>query len=391
MTSRIQRAYPPIPKLISPIMSTFLIGVSVLICVLTILMGVYLGLDVGYCGLSGSVHTIALSMGTGQRLSHATGPSYDGEYPVYDGGVDTFFLRDGVPLNELKEKTQGSRSESLQLGLILNHTFHKNRDKLTRMVGLRFTSIPGTTIQLNVGNPNRKRMLITEPWFDPSYLRHAASNPSEQEQEQELSAEIPIWFASLKEAAVGRQNGRTCNDDYDLNIAFGGQWTFHPLLIRGYHGQDVKFSNVRLRGEVVIDTMLLGDESLTLHLESSMLETLLIPKPSQTIDVRFHDVSSYLQLVLPKSDPYQFVGIVGMKSSSEVIMANLSTVTIPRPKVRINFHLQETYNTVCVQEMGAEIFLTDKGMLVPLLSVQASGSCACEDVNTIICGSLDRI
>lgn len=295
------KEYPRIPHYLSKPLVTLLIGIFAILGSIVLGVIMFLIIDAKFCGTNANIHSVSLSPTTVFTTNSVTSLLYQKTTPVYDGGYDNIVF--WVPTTE-KFKPKGS----LFFAMILNYTSYPNAHKHTSLIQFNLTgnginstqqsnkdNVIGGTVMLHVSNPNRKRLHITEPWFNYKYLE--AIN---RDQLIDKSA-IPMWLVDMKEAGRGRQGRRICTTDYGVELFVSNErLQIDPLIVREFAGENVRFVRIVARGKLVFDLAAhTRSKKLNVHLSETDITELYLPKPPKIINAIFYDKGSFLLIVIP--------------------------------------------------------------------------------------------
>ncbi|EFO64896.1 Hypothetical protein GLP15_4247 [Giardia lamblia P15] len=324
------KEYPRIPYYLSRPLVTLLVGVSAILGSIMLGAIMYLVIDANFCGTNSNIHSVSLSSSTMLSTNGLTSLLYQTEIPMYDGGYDSilFSVPDTDALNP---------KDTFFFAMLLNYTAYPNANKRSSLVAINITGNRadttgskgngiGSTVSLHISNPNRKRIYVTEPWFDYGYWKNKTQYNLITE------SDIPLWLVDMKEAGRGRQGKRICTADYEAEIAVLSElFQISPLIIREFAGESISISNIVARGEIVLDLAShIQNRRFTIQLSEADITKMYLNKPPETIRVTIQDRASFLSITIP------FIGAPS-RSVYRTIYNSPETVAYICPSIQLGF------------------------------------------------------
>ncbi|TNJ30221.1 hypothetical protein GMRT_14239 [Giardia muris] len=303
------RAQAPIH---SPLYYTLRFILIVYAC-LVILTWLLIGIDWGFCYLQASEHLIRIRA---TRISTGTTGltcviKSDGtcEETVFGPQVSGIFLDQII---DWSNNISAITDKCFPLGIIVNGTTHYGTTSNTAMSSLSFGTLSTINpndgygaIQIVIGNPTRKRIYVTPPWFSYDYWNQTATldekgnsiststfdsvppmttslldifkprvllgslyprpismlsdtsgefnctHPHNSDQEENLT--VPVWIANFSKVASPRLSERICNANYTTQFLLHDFFMLTPLIIRDLSCSVVTFDNANFLGELILD------------------------------------------------------------------------------------------------------------------------------------------
>lgn len=383
---RPSKEYPRVPYYLSGPLVTLLIGVSAILGSITLGAIMFLFIDAKFCGTNASTHSVALSTTIAFSTNGLTSLLYQKETPTYDGGHDNIVL--SAPNTEAF-KPKGS----FHFAMLLNYTSYTNANRHTSLVSFNITgdgtssannsrgSVTGDTVILQISNPNRKRMHITEPWFDYGYWAHV-------NQDQLIDkSNIPVWLVDMREAARGRQGGRICATNYDAELTISNKlFMIDPLIVREFAGENIRFSNIVTRGDIIFDLAPhVWTGKLNIHMLDADIARVYLNKPPKTIKVVIYDRVSFFSMVIPFEDAHSHLiyrTIYKSPNTTAYIQPFIRLEYQPTVKIEIAADSLPTDQVFCHNEFdGSLTFIIAESTLSKIILIiepVGRGACVCE-------------
>lgn len=383
------KEYPRIPYYLSGPLVTLLIGISAILG--SIMLGVimYLIIDAKFCGTNANIHSVSLSSTATLGTNGLTSLLHQTEIPTYDGGYD-------IIVRSTPEVDTFNPNGNFSFAMLLNYTAYPNANRRSSLVALNITgnraespsSMAGSTVSLHVSNPNRKRIYITEPWFDYGYWTSMAQD------HPTTKSDIPLWLVDMKEAGRGRQGRRICAADYGAEIVISSElFQIDPLVVREFAGEDVTFSNIVVRGESILDlTPRPQDGHVNVQLLEADVAKLYMNKPPETIRIVMHDKTSFLLLAIPFVEaPSLSLYRTIYRSFETVAYMRPSIQLVAQPIVEIDVVADRSFadQVSCHEELDRSLtFIAAEPTLSKIILIVAPvglGTCSCEESSSGRC------
>ncbi|KAE8302046.1 hypothetical protein GL50803_008516 [Giardia duodenalis] len=379
------KEYPRVPRYLSGSLVTLLVGVSAILGSIMLGAIMYLVIDANFCGTNANTHSVSLSASTTLGTNGLTSLLYQTEIPTYDGGYDSIHF--SVPdTNEFNPK------DTFSFAMLLNYTAYPNANKRSSLVALNVTgnradttgnkaNSIGNTVSLHISNPTRKRIYVTEPWFDYGYWKDRTQYHLITE------SDIPLWLVDMKEAGRGRQGRRICTADYEAEIAVLSElFRIDPLIIREFAGESISLSNIIASGEIVLDlASRVQSRHLTIQLLEADITKIYLSKPPKVVRVTIQDRASFLSMVIP------FTGAPS-RSVYRTIYSSSELVAYIRPSIKLGLQsaveIELLVDTSFVDQLschkeldGSLTFIVAEPTLSRIMLLVApigQGACSCE-------------
>ncbi|CAL6076049.1 Conserved_hypothetical protein [Hexamita inflata] len=326
-----------------------------------------LSINIHMCGLDASTHTLRMRMVTYPIT--ATGltstQNADQVYKTYDNLEDTvrfFDFNQSIFENDpdahfvLIDNTTEINIDEFPLALVFNFTYAPE----IAISSLSFTDMPydelvteddGAAFKIQIDNPKRTRMQLSEPWFNFDYWYNVnqrynyvsqgdSSQPGPYQSwmcgtnfkyrndpgqwyladSRDRFSQIPLWFVDMRALTQADVN---CAGDYGITFKLDSSFCFSPLLVRQVPNMIVNFSSIELNSDIIIDfDTTINSAQIGYRFSYSKIDCIWLTKASsdETIymDFQYSNVSFYIPK--DKNSKISFFAQSGNKSTPEIPM-----------------------------------------------------------------------
>ncbi|CAL6035057.1 Conserved_hypothetical protein [Hexamita inflata] len=147
-------------------------------------------------------------------------------------------------------------------------------------------------------------------------------------------SQIPLWFVDMRTLSQADVN---CAGDYGVTFKLQKFFCFSPLLIRQVPSQMVKFSDIELNSEIIVDfDNTVSNEQVGYEIKNSAVNRIWLTKASAdgTIKLDLHNANA--TFYIPKNNKISFFAQSGNISTPEIPMELYQTEFQIYNKVGVN-------------------------------------------------------
>ncbi|CAL5998077.1 Conserved_hypothetical protein [Hexamita inflata] len=344
----------------SPLCKCVKYSILLYICVAAITAAM-LSINIHVCGLDASTHTLRMRKvmypitATGLTSSDTT-PNI---YKTYDDLNDTvrFFafnqVIDNLAQYELIQNTTSISIPDFPLALVFNFTYApkiaiSSISFTTKNASSLVTEDNGAAFEIVIDNPKRTRMQISEPWFNfdywfnvnerYNYFSKGTNQPGPNVNKmcgtnfdysdgtgkwyladsRDKFSQIPLWFVDMRTLSQADVN---CAGDYGVTFKLQKFFCFSPLLIRQVPSQIVKFTDIELNSEIIVDfDNTVSNEQVGYEIKNSAVNRIWLTKASADGTIKMDLYNANATFYIPKNDKISFFAQSGNISTPEIPM-----------------------------------------------------------------------
>ncbi|CAL6076055.1 Conserved_hypothetical protein [Hexamita inflata] len=347
----------------SPLCKCVKYSILLYICVAAITAAM-LSINIHVCGLDASTHTLRM-----RKVVYpitATGltakQNADGVYKTYENLQDTvkffdfnIYDSDTQAKYELIPNTTQISIPDFPLALVFNFTYApkiaiSSISFTTKNASSLVTEDNGAAFEIQIDNPKRTRMQISEPWFNFDYwfnvnerynyldknLNTAGPNVNKMcgtnfdytdgsgkwylADSRDKFSQIPLWFVDMRTLSQADVN---CAGDYGVTFKLQKFFCFSPLLIRQVPSQMVTFADIELNSEIIVDfDNTVSNDQVGYTIQNSAVNRIWLTKASAdgTIKLDLHNSNATFYIPKDKDSQISFFAQSGNISTPEIPM-----------------------------------------------------------------------
>ncbi|CAL6094048.1 Conserved_hypothetical protein [Hexamita inflata] len=361
----------------SPLCKCVKYSILLYICVAAITAAM-LSINIHVCGLDASTHTLRM-----RKVVYpitATGltakQNADGVYKTYENLQDTvkffdfnIYDSDTQAKYELIPNTTQISIPDFPLALVFNFTYApkiaiSSISFTTKNASSLVTEDNGAAFEIQIDNPKRTRMQISEPWFNFDYwfnvnerynyldknLNTAGPNVNKMcgtnfdytdgsgkwylADSRDKFSQFPLWFVDMRTLSQADVN---CAGDYGVTFKLQQFFCFSPLLIRQVPSQMVTFTDIELNSEIIVDfDNTVNNDQVVYTIQNSAVNRIWLTKASADGTIKLDLHNSNATFYIPKYNEISFFAQSGNISTPEIPMELYQTEFQINNQVGIN-------------------------------------------------------